>query len=268
VFEIRRRGLRLFDRALSGGLEPVSVAVQDDRAYVLNAGEPNNITGFDIGGYGGLKPLPGSTRRLSDPNAGPAQVGFSPNGAVLAVSERLTHRLLAFPLSPSGPGTPSILASAKPRPFGFAFHAGNLVVSEAGGADGVVGASSYRLAQSRKLRLVSSPVFPGQRGACWTAVTSDGRYAYVTNTGTDTITGVRLGPRGRMELLDPSGASAQLGPMTRPTDVVSAGRYLYVLGVGSNTVSSFAIARSGALTPVDSVRVADGALTGLASAPR
>jgi 6-phosphogluconolactonase len=184
---------------------------------------------------------------------------------VLAVTERITHKVLAFPLSASGPRAPFILDSAKPRPFGFDFHGNKLVVSEAG-ADQNLGASSYRLGRNRRLRLVSSEVIPGQRGACWTAITPDGRYAYVTNTGSDSITGFRLGPRGEMELLDPTGVSMQMAPLSRPTDLVARGRHLYVLGNGTKTVSSFAIARSGALTPVSSVAVGDsGALTGLAS---
>ena len=263
VFAIRRRSLHLFDRAPSGGEEPVSVTVRKDRLYVLNRGQPNNITGFAVSRFGGLSPLPGATRALSDPNAGPAQVGFSPDGSVLAVTERITHRVLAFPLSPSGPRAPSIVASPKPRPFGFDFHGDNLVVSEAGAE--TLGASSYRLGDDRRLRLVSSPVIPDQRGACWTAITPDGRYAYVTNTGSSSITGFRLGRDGRLDLLDPTGVTAQMAPMTRPTDVVAVGRYLYVLSIGTNTVSSFAVSRSGALTPVSSVHVGEGSLTGLVS---
>ncbi|MEA2466524.1 MAG: hypothetical protein QOJ57_650, partial [Thermoleophilaceae bacterium] len=174
AFTIGRRGLHLFDRSLSGGVEPVSLDVRNDRLYVVHAGEPSNVTGFKVSKRGGLSPLPGATRQLSAPSAGPAQVGFSPDGRVLAVTERITHKVLAFPLSASGPRAPFILDSAKPRPFGFDFHGNNLVVSEAG-ADQNLGASSYRLGRNRRLRLVSSEVIPGQRGACWTAITPDGR---------------------------------------------------------------------------------------------
>jgi len=83
VFRIKRGGLNLTDRVGSGGTQPVSVTVRDGLVYVLNAGAPNNISGFTLSHAGKLTALAGSTQPLSAASTGPAQVEFSPDGNVL-----------------------------------------------------------------------------------------------------------------------------------------------------------------------------------------
>jgi hypothetical protein len=51
------------------------------------------------------------------------------------------------------------------------------LISEAGAG----GASTYQVGNAGALELVSSIVMTGQRAACWTVATKNGRYAYVTN---------------------------------------------------------------------------------------
>jgi hypothetical protein len=66
--------LELVDTVASGGSMPTSVAFRRGLLYVLNAGVPNNTTGFTVAGDGTLTPLPkldqAVERRLHQPGAG------------------------------------------------------------------------------------------------------------------------------------------------------------------------------------------------------
>src|SRR5260370_1149553 len=95
--------LSLVGRVPSGGTRPISLTVHDHLLYVLNAGGRGNISGFTIASNGALTPIAGSTRPLSGAAVGPAQVAFSPDGAVLVVTEKDTnllgvHRELPVPV--------------------------------------------------------------------------------------------------------------------------------------------------------------------------
>jgi 6-phosphogluconolactonase len=102
AFEVMPDYLVLRDIVPSGGDRPVSITVHDDVLYVLNAGDanalpatPGSITGFTVDD-GSLIPIAGSTRSLSADSVAPAQVGFSPDGTTLVVTERATQSLTSY----------------------------------------------------------------------------------------------------------------------------------------------------------------------------
>src|SRR5262245_31881888 len=194
-FRIRRDGLALVDTVSSGGTMPTSVALHRGLLYVLNAGVPNNISGFRISGAGKITPLAGSQRALSATSTSPAQVGFSDDGEALIVTERATNRIDVYTVGRDGlVAGPSVYPSAGPTPFGFAVDKRNtLFVSEAGAGGG---ASSYRIGDAGSLAAVSSMVMTGQRAACWAVVTKNGRYGYITNAGTGNISGFAIAHDG------------------------------------------------------------------------
>ena len=84
--------------ANSGGRFPVSLAVKQNRIYVLNAAGEGNVTGFSVGRNGSLTPIPGSMRSLHTPTPdvgsqpdilrAPAQVEFSPEGDYLVITDK------------------------------------------------------------------------------------------------------------------------------------------------------------------------------------
>jgi 6-phosphogluconolactonase len=122
------------------------VTGHDGVVYVLNANGAGNITGFrNLQGV--LTLLAGSSRALSAAaGTGPAQVGFSPDGEVLLVTEKGSNKLTSYRVT--GDGTtdaPLVTASADVTPFGFAFdRRGHALVSEAfGGAANGSALSSY-----------------------------------------------------------------------------------------------------------------------------
>lgn len=269
VFAIRRRGLRRLDRAGSGGRRPVSVAVDGSLLYVVNAGGRGSITGFTLRDDGRLVRIAGSRRRLSGAaGPGPAQIGFSPSGRTLVVTERETDLIDVYRVRRDGRTTgPAVQRSVGATPFGFAFTPrGRLVVSEAfdAAADGSA-TSSYSL-DGRRLRPISRSVPTTETAACWVAVTPDGRFAYVTNTMSGTVSGYRVASDGRLRLLQADGRTADLGSGSGPTDaaITADGRSLYTLNAIEGTVAAFRIGRDGRLRLLGRAGTLARGATGLA----
>ena len=89
VLKIKKNELELVDLVDSGGIRPISLALDDHLLYVLNEGGTPNIMGFDFDEDGTLTPLPGSNRPLiGGVAADPAQIGFSHDGDLLVVTEK------------------------------------------------------------------------------------------------------------------------------------------------------------------------------------
>ena len=61
-FKLTGNGLSLKSTVSSEGMRPVSVTVEKDIVYVLNAGGSGNISGFKLGNDDMLVPIPNSTR--------------------------------------------------------------------------------------------------------------------------------------------------------------------------------------------------------------
>jgi len=262
-FRIGSSGLELVGTVASGGTLPISVAFRRGLLYVLNAGVPNNVTGFTIGGDGTLTLIPSSSRPLSADSTSPAQVGFNDDGTVLVVTEKTNH-IDTYSVGSDGLLTgPVVHASAGPTPFGFAVDKRNtLFVSEAGDGGG---ASSYRIGADGSLTASSSMVMTGQRAACWAVVTKNGRFGYVTNAGTGNISGFAIGTDGSASLLNADGVTATTGG--NPTDVaVSANsRYLYVRVAATSSIAVFAIGSDGSLTALPALTGTPAGLVGLAA---
>ena len=270
VFAIGRGGrLRLLDRLSSGGRRPVSVAVHRGLVYVANAGGRGSISGYRLRQDGQLVRLPGSRRRLSGmPGSGAAQIGFSPSGRTLVVTERETDLIDVYRVRRDGRTTgPATQRSFGTTPFGFAFTPrGHLIVSEAFDAAANGSATSSYTLDGRRLRAISRSVPTTETAACWTAVTPDGRYAYVTNTQSDTVSGYRVGRDGRLRLLDADGRTADLGTGSGPTDAAidADGRTLYTLNPREGTVAALRIGRDGSLRVLGRAGTLARGATGLA----
>ncbi len=256
VLAVDGTGLTPVDRVSSGGVRPVSLTVHEHLLYVLNSTD-ETITGFTVDAHGKLSALAGSTQQLigGDSPADPAQVGFTPDGSCLVVTEKGTDVIDVFPVDEEGRACPPVLnESSGPVPFGFTFAGVDLlIVSEASGAT-----SSYRVAKDGTLEVVSGSVSTTQQASCWVVTNStvDPRYAYTSNTGSGSVSGYRIGSDGALSLLDPDGRTAVTGDSSSsfPVDstVSSDDQFLYVLtgGLSELTVSGFRIEPDGSLTAV------------------
>lgn len=266
VFAVTPSGLELADREPSGGMTPISLAVHGRLVYVLD-GEVGSegISGFWLDGDGSLHPISGSTRPLSGTGVGPAQVGFSPDGGALVVTEKGTSSITTYQVGADGRASaPVSTSSAGTTPFGFAFDRdGHLIVSEA--ATGTV--SSYRIAADGAAHLIDGPVPTNQAAACWIAVSGDSRFAYTTNAGSGSISGYLIGPRGGLDLLDADGRTGVTGEGSTPLDAdfSQGGRYLYVLSAGTHEVSAFERQADGGLLPMDGASDLPGTANGMAA---
>lgn len=269
VFEVRRNGLTLVDREASGGERPISLTIHNDTLYVLNAGGTGNVTGFHIRNGGMLHPLAGSTRPLSSAAADPAQVQFSPDGDVLAVTEKATNTIAVYLVQQDGLlSGPLTQPSAGQTPFGFVFGPHQrLVVTEAfGGAAGAGAVSSYDVADDGQLEVLSGSQPNMQSAPCWVALGKNGRYAYVANTGSGTVSAYRVERSGELRLLKPDGVAGVTGAGSRPADlrVSENGRFLYVRNGGTGTIAAFQIQHGGELVELGATGTLPAGAAGLA----
>ena len=268
TFAIRRHGLELRSTVDSGGLQPISVTEHEGVVYVLNAAGAGNVKGFR-NADGSLQPLSGSTQPLSAAGGtGSAQLGFSPDGEVLLVTEKATNKLTSYRVRHDGRiDAPVVTASAGVTPFGFAFdRRGHALVSEAfGGAAHASAVSSYAFEERAPAKpvVISASVADTQSAACWVVTTPNGRYAYVTNTGSGTISSYSIEKSGKLALAQAIAATAGAGPIDAA--ISADGRGLFVLNAGSHNLSSFAIAHDGTLTAAGGVAGLPAGANGLAA---
>jgi 6-phosphogluconolactonase (cycloisomerase 2 family) len=265
TFRVTPAGLELVDRIGSGGALPISLAVRGNLAYVLNDGAAPNVTGFRVGHDGRLTPIAGSTRPLTTAVPDAAQVGIAPDGTQLVVTEKATNTIVGWSITAAGTLTGlTLTASASPTPFGFDFSPrGALLVTEAvGGAPGASVLSSYR-SDPAGWATVSPSTATTETAACWVVVTPNGRFAYVTNTGSASVSGFAIGHGGELTLLNGDGVTGTTGAGPIDATISHNGRFLYTLNAGADGISAFRIGADGSLTHLgDITGLPDGA-TGL-----
>lgn len=252
VFEVTNEGLELLQTVSSQGHRPLSLSVSHDRLYVLNAGGSDgsydSVAGFHVRSNGSLTAIAGSVARLSADVTRPAQIGLSPDGKALVITERETHKISVFDIADSGvPENFRAYNSEGLTPFGFEFGArGALVVAE-----GVLGntnassVSSYELNSDASLSVITSSAPTFQTAACWLALSPDKRMAFTTNPGSDSISRFALDFDGELTLQ--RRWSRLLREGDRPLDIVITrdSKTLYVLLSGSDEVAMIRILRSG-----------------------
>ena len=252
VLEVGERSLRLVDTAKSGHV-PISIAVHGDLVYVLSAGS-DSIAGFRLDRTGQLHPIKGSIRKLDNvPGTQPAQIGFSPEGEFLVVTEKAADKIVTLPLHADGTtGAPLAQDSDGVSPSGFAFgKRDQLFVSEAFlGASNAGATSSYELRADGVLTTISASARNNQSGSCCTAIAPDGPFAYIANSGSGTISGYHIDFEGKLTLLDAKGVAA----VTRgkPIDLAftAAGQFLYALVGETNAVLAYRVQPNGTLQQI------------------
>lgn len=255
VFDVNGDQLSLSQVVPSGGSFPASVAVSGDLVYVLNAGGDGNVNGFRLAG-GKLHPLPGSARSLGLGNANPpffltspGQVGFTPDGSKLLVTTKgSTSAVDVFLMQPNGrpSAAPVVNPGATPVPFAFTFQpgTGRLVDGEAGASS----VTTYAIGSDGTLSDPRS-LSDGQTALCW--ITRVGGFYYVSNTGSNDVSGYQVAADGTPSLVGPTGVVAITE--TGTIDSAAAGSFLYVqTGVGG-TVDEFRVQGDGTLTSIGTV---------------
>lgn len=222
VLGTRAGMLTLLSKSNSGGDFPNSVAISGDLVYVLNAkGSTPNITGFRVDSAGVLHWI--ATVDLPSGAVGPNDIRFSHDGSELVVTVSGSNQILLFPVGDNGvAGSPVPQASAGGSPFGVRFgHDGVVLVSEAAGS-----VSSYQL-RDDMLDVITAAVSDTQKASCWITVTRGARFAYISNTGSGTISSYSVGGSGELTLQNAVAANTGGAPIDSALSRDS--RFLYVL---------------------------------------
>ncbi|HET7338420.1 MAG TPA: beta-propeller fold lactonase family protein [Candidatus Dormibacteraeota bacterium] len=256
VFQVSGTTLHLNQVLPSGGSFPTSVAFKGNLVYVLNAGGPGTVSGFQVVG-GQLQPIAASTRTLGLANStppfflsSPAQVGFTPDRAHLVVTTKINSTVDIFSVSPDGTlSAAPVKNPAAGVPFAFEFDsAGRMVLNFAGTSS----LETFDVNADNTITPVSTPASDNQMALCW--ITEAHGFQYASNTGSNDISQFDVLGNGSVMLVNPVAASNIPGA----TDSTAAGEFLYVQSGLSSTVHVFSVGAGGALTPVQVVAVPDG----------
>jgi 6-phosphogluconolactonase (cycloisomerase 2 family) len=256
VFRVQGTLLRLTDVDPSGGDFPASIAVHDDLLYVLNAGGTGIVQGFEIRGNG-VRALSGSARSLGLANGdppnfltSPGQVGFTPDGQKLIVTTKASGSTIdVFQVRPDGRLSDTAVEnpSATPVPFAFTFDPqGRLVMGEAGASS----VTTYTINANGTLANPQSQT-DNQVALCW--IVEARGFFYVSNTGSDNLSGYRIDADGRPTLIGPTGvvATTEAGPIDMAT--AAGGRFLYAQTGTGGTVDEFRVRDDGTLMRLGNV---------------
>lgn len=105
-----------------------------------------------------------------------------------------------------------------------------------------------------------------ETAACWLVITENGRSAFTTNTGSGTVSALRIDPDGTLVLGDQDGVAAHTGTGSAPADAaLSAGdQFLYTRNGGNGTISAFSVNGDGTLTFLSTLGGLPGGANGIA----
>lgn len=271
-FSVTDGTLRLIGRFKTHGDEPSSLATSGDDLYVLNAGS-NSVTGFTIDS-GKLVPISGSTVKLSGgPNDGPVDLRFASGSSTFArtatalvATQKLSNVIDVFPLSGGRPGSPVAHTLAGREPFGTAVSpSGYFFATEAfSGNPGASAVSSFNVGDDGSLTAISADVRDHQTAACWVTITPDDKLAFVSNTGSNTISSYTMAANGTIALA--AAVAVAEAQNSSPTDIAASpdNRYVYVVNSASHTIGAFASDGTGKLSALGATAGLPPAAIGIA----
>jgi 6-phosphogluconolactonase (cycloisomerase 2 family) len=266
VFRVQGAMLEPIGTVASGGTEPRSIAEHNGLVFVLNTGKPT-IASFRLTDDG-LAPVVGGETMLMAADGDPAQIGFTPDGRALVVTERGADAIVTYPVHEDGTlGDPMSAASSGPTPYGFAFASnGTLVVTEAFRAEkGAAAASSYAMGD-RAWNPATRSLGNGMSEICWAVITPDDRFAYTTNFADSTVSRFAIAMDGSITLEDATaGDVGERRPGLRDEDLSDDGRFLYAVDADKGAVVGWSIGDDGALAPAVTIDGLPTTIAGLAA---
>ncbi len=264
VFRVRPERLQLVSVTASGGGNPISLGIHNDRVYVLNAGSTVHTAGFRLEPSGRLQPLPNSQKTLSDLDVGPSTAVISPDGGKLVISERDNRTVDVFTIAADGSLTNPVFNRVNGVwPFGMTFTpSGQLLVTFANAPSlDRSYTSSFTVNSDNTLTVISDQANSFGGRSCW--VVTNGEYAWVSNTTTSTIGYYGLAKSGELTSLGVAATVPAANPVifppipatSFPIDMALSadGKYLYDFFSVNGQLAGFFVGSDGSLTPIGSV---------------
>jgi 6-phosphogluconolactonase len=266
VYSVAADGsIELRDRVHTGAT-PRSITEREGLVVVLNTGEPG-LASLRLDAEG-IEAVEGGDQALEASDADPAQVGFSPDGSMVVITQRGTDSIVTYAVAADGTfGDPREIASQGPTPYGFAFTSGGaLVVTEAFRAEkGAAAASSYAMVDG-SLEPRTASVSNGRSEICWAIVTPDDRFAFTTNFADGAVSRYAISADGSLSLEDATAGIAVEGmPGLRDEDLSGDGRFLYALDADGGRIYGWTVGAHGTLEPVGSWDGLPATVAGLAA---
>src|SRR5258708_11920392 len=203
AFRVNGAQLELSDSVATEGSEPNSVAQFGSLVYVLNTAGSSGVVGFNFN-KGKLVRIQKALRFLSGNAVASGSVAFSPDGRFLIVTEKATNNLDVFSVLSDGTLSPiTVTPSVGPGAFSASFTGNDeALVSETGpGAPNESAISSYAVNSDGTLTPISSSVPTLGTANCWNVTSPDGRFVYVSNAGSGSISGFAIGQGGSLTAL-------------------------------------------------------------------
>jgi 6-phosphogluconolactonase len=254
VFNVHKDALDFRGKTPSGGAQPSAIAEFRGLVYVLNSGGAGSLVGFHLDNGGQLDPIKNSTAFLTGTTTGGASLAFSPDGQFLVVTERVANNIDLFHIQSDGTLSP-IVVNSNPAPgtFSVAFAPnGAAIVSETGPATATNGSaiSSYKVNSNGTLTAITHSLPTFAAGNCWNAITPDGRWVYVSNSGSDNISGFNIGKDGSLTPI--AGTVLGNNPAgSHNVDIAVSGdgKFVYTINSQTGNIGVFAInQQDGSLT--------------------
>jgi 6-phosphogluconolactonase len=224
----------------SRGVEPASLALRDDLLYVANKGDaidPPNYSGFIVGGDGTLTRIKRRIGLAFGDN--PTQVLFTPDGRTLIGIRFGSGGLDCYKVKPNGRLRFRTQLNDQPGPFAAAFNPvanEQLIVAD----PRLPGALSYVMREDGSLGPIAAVSNRPERAACWIVVHSDGLRAWVSNTGSNSLSLYTIGADGSLSLAG-THVTAAYGRTPFEIALDPDNRFLYQLNVGAGNQSIHAL---------------------------
>ncbi len=228
--------------------------------YVANSGS-NDVSAYTMNPTTGvLTPMTGSQVL---PISAPSAIVTSSNGLFAYVANRDTNNVTAFRVGtdgallpgPSTSGNPNqVAAGTEPRALAISPDSQFLFVVNSGSDDVTV----FKIGSAGVLTRVpqstgpTMPVAAGASSPFALALAPTGRFLYVADSASNTITVFQVDTAGLLTLVPPAGSGTNpiASGGTEPTALALSpnGRFLYVTDGTSGRVSAFQVQTSGLLT--------------------
>ncbi|HEU4390087.1 MAG TPA: beta-propeller fold lactonase family protein, partial [Blastocatellia bacterium] len=240
------------------GVEPASLALANGLLYIANKGdlvEPPSYSGFRVSADGALERI--KRRIVLNIGDNPTQVLFSRDGRRLIGIRFGSGGLDVFAVKPTGRLRGLATLDQQRGPFAGVFNPraeDQLVIADAR----LPGAASYQLQDDDALSRLSLVSNAPERAACWIAMHSDGTRAWVSNTGTSSLSLFAMEADGRLSLSG-SHSTAAYGRAPFELALDAESRFLYELNTGAGSQSIHVMQVGG--NPVDGGLTDVGAVT-------